>query len=202
MKIDVRKVCKTFVMSAFTVFFSLGATTRSYTQEMHLLDQTFTVTEAEHGFHYFSVDSTFSDNWIKPFNFRKGAIHMRFEILDYPSNEPFRLSMCIWSDVKGSWESWSETCSSIVPISGLGEYITVTSPSTWWQINTEKPVDFTRVKDFNNLGIVFWCANYKNLSDWVPEDKGCWPERHLFLPMKMRVTIVAVAKGYEFSGWK
>lgn len=203
MKINFNKLWKAFMVSAITFFFSFGVATRSIAQEMRLLDQTFTATEAERGFHYFSVDSTFSDNWIVPFNYHDGAFYVRFKILDYPSKEPFNLSMCIWSDVKGSWETWSETCFTALPISGRGVFTTVTEPpSKWWQLHPEKPVDFNRVRDFKRLGIVYWCANYKNLSDWVPEDGGCWPERNLFLPMKMRVTVVAVAKGYEFSGWQ
>ena len=174
-------------------------------QEMLLFDSTFTATAAEHGFHYFRVDSGFADNWVEPLNYFEGTFHFRYEILDYPSADPFMLSVCIWSDVQrssqGKWETWRETCAPRWPISGRGVFTTCSTPAGWWQINKQNPVDFTRVKDFLKLGIVFWCANGKNLSDWVPADKGCWPLRDALLPMKMRVTVVAVAKGHNFSGW-
>lgn len=207
MRIDVKELWKELMMIAFIIILSLGVTTQSYAQELLLFDKTFTITEAEHGFHYFSVDSTFSDNWIDPFNYREGAFHIRCEIINYPSNEPLNLSICIWSDVKyspsGGPESWSETCSSRLPINGLGVFTTVTTtPSSWWQRDNEKPVDFKRVKDFKDLFIVYWCNNNKNLSDWIPEEENCWTEHNLFFPMRMHITIVAVAKGYEFSGWK
>ncbi len=206
MKIYRRILVQAFLMSVFTGIISFWFVLPANAQEMCLFDQTFTATEDEHGFHYFTADSSFSGNWMDPFNYYDGTFHFRYIIMEYPSAEPFKLSVCIWSDVKrssmGKWESWKETCSPQLLISGRGVYTTSSTPVTWWQIDKEVPVDFTRVRDFLKLGIVYWCANSKNLSDWVPEDEGCWPQRNLFLPMKMRVTIVAVAKGYEFSGWK
>jgi hypothetical protein len=168
---------------------------------MRIFDETFVSTEDEHGFHYFKVDSACSENWLDPFNYYEGTFHFRYEIIDYPSNEPFILNACIWSDQESN-ELWRESCPSHFSIPGKGVFTTQTSPSTWWQLHTDRPVDFSRVGDFHNLGIVFWCANGKNLSDWVPEENGCWSQRDLLLPMKMRVTIIAVAKGYEFSGWE
>ena len=186
-------------------FVSPGFMPQVCAQEIRLFDQTFTATEEEHGFHFFNVDSSFSGNWLEPFNYFEGTFQLRYEIINYPGTDPFRLSVCIWSDVKstpqGKWEHWRETSSPQLWISGRGVFTTFTSPSTWWQIHEEEPVDFARAKDFLRLGIVYWCSNHKNLSDWVPEDGGCWPQRNSLLPMKMRVTIVAVAKGYEFSGW-
>ncbi len=177
----------------------------SFTQEICLFDNTLTTTVDEHGFHFFTVGEELPENWIEPFNYFEGTFHFRYEIIDYPSTEPFAMSVCIWSDVKltpeGKWETWRETCSTHLPIPGPGTFTTHTIPSTWWLLHNDLPVDFTRINDFERLGIVFWCADRKNLSDWVPKAVDCWQQRALLLPMKLHVSIVAVAKGYEFSGW-
>jgi len=194
------------VFSVFAVIFVSELLLPASAQEMCLFDKTFSATASEHGFHYFPADSSSSANWLEPFNYFEGIFHIRYEIMDYPSKESFMLSLCIWSDIKlnkkNGWETWKETCSPQLAISGRGIFTTVTTPATWWSIHKDEPVDFARVKDFLRLGIVHWCANSKNLSDWSTDEKGCWPQHNLLLPMKMRVTVIAVAKGYEFSGWK
>ena len=175
-------------------------------QEMCLFDKTFTATTDEHGFHFFTVDSGFPGNWIDPFNYYEGTFHFRYEIIEYPGTEPFMLSVCIWSDLKkspqGKWETWRETCSTQLPVPGRGTFTTQTTPASWWLLHKDLPVDFTRINDFIRLGIVFWCSDRKNLSDWVPKAADCWQKHDLLLPMKLHVTIVAVAKGYEFSDWE
>jgi hypothetical protein len=201
MKIYSRILRQSFKVLAILGFFTPAFIHLANAQEMRIFDQTFTATEAEHGFHFFTVDSGCPSNWMEPYNYYEGIFHFRYEIIDYPSTEPFILNACIWSDKEPNGP-WRECCPSHFPVPGRGVFTTQTSPSTWWQLHKEKPVDFSRVQDFQRLGIVLWCANGKNLSDWVPEGKGCWSQRQLLLPMKMRVTIVAVAKGYEFSGWK
>jgi hypothetical protein len=202
MKKYLRILWKAIGVFAWSAFFCLSVQTLVTAREICLLDQAYTTTADEHGFHYFTVDSGLSGNWMEPFNYYEGTFHFRYEIIDYPSEEPFLLSMCIWSDVKGSWESWRETCSPKLPISGRGVFTTSTTPTEWWQIDEENPVDFARVNDFHKLGIVYWCSSRKNLSDWVAEGKGCWEQANSLLPMEMRVTVVLVAKGYEFSGWE
>jgi len=73
------------------------------------------------------------------------------------------------------------------------------SPSTWWEKDYTKPLDFSRPGDFLHLGIPLWSDNTKLVSSWI--SNGDWALRNQYHPMTVSATIVAVAKGIEFSGW-
>jgi hypothetical protein len=69
-------------------------------------------------------------------------------------------------------------------------------------MHKDVPADFVSAQDFRKFEVVYWCANRKHLSDWVHDEKRRWSQRDLLLLMKMCVTVVAVAKGYLFTGLK
>lgn len=172
--------------------------------EVLLFDGTFTTTTNDHGFGYFKTPPAAGTNWLTPANYYGGTFHIRYEVLDYPSAKPFKLSVCIWADVKrenGKWKEWRETCAQQVPIPGKGVFTQQSSPAKWWCLNKE-PVDFARIGSFEKLGLVLWSADGRNVSDWVPADQSRWNQASDFLPLTVRVTIVGVAHGDTFSGWE
>jgi len=169
--------------------------------EILIIDSVITTTVAEHGFVYFKPPASTGSNWKTPYDFYRGSFHYRFEVTDYPSQQTFFLNLCIWSDIEGQWDSWKETCCDHVTIDGNGVYTAESVPSSWWMYN-DVPVDFSRVDDFYNIGLVIWCENQMNLSNWVDVSSSCWDQRDTFLPLTLRLTIVAVAKEYAFSGWE
>ena len=80
------------------------------------------------------------------------------------------------------------------------------SPSTWWQLREDAPVDFKRPEDFFHVGLVLWKKDPLCLpmaQEWY-NSYAC-PDAELealgFFPMKARVTVVAVSAGHTFSGW-
>jgi hypothetical protein len=172
----------------------------SGTPEMLIIDSLITTTVDDHGFVNFSPPVNLGTDWSSPYDFFNGSFYYRFEIIDYPSQDPFLINLCIWSDVIGNWESWNETCTTQLPVEGKGVFTGQSSPSSWWF--SKQPVDFSRVCDFDHLGLALWCANYKNLSDWIPASNSCWDQNVKILPLTLRLSIVAVAKGYTFSGWE
>jgi hypothetical protein len=168
--------------------------------EMLVIDSTITTTVDDHGFIYIYLPASAGSNWRYPYDFYNGTFECRYDIIDYPTQKTFLVSLCIWSDIVGNWESYRETCTHRVTVTGNGAYFSQSSPSSWWTLG--EPVDFSRVKDFFSLGIALWCDNYLNLSDWTPETESCWDQRNDILPLTMRFTLVIVAKGYTFSGWE
>ena len=171
--------------------------------EVVLYDGTFTTTAADHGFRYFHAAPAAGANWLTPVDLYRGQWHVRYEVLDYPSNKPFQLSVCIWADVQtenGRWKSWRETCARRTPIAGPGVFTAASSPADWWCLKNE-PVDFARVADFEKLGLVVWSGDGRNLSDWVPAAESSWDQAKDFLPLTVRVTIVGVSQDDTFSGW-
>jgi hypothetical protein len=168
--------------------------------EMLIFDSIITTTVNDHGFFNFQPPLVAGSNWRSPYDFYNGDFHYRFDIMNYPSQQTFLLSLCIWADIVGDWEHWKETCTGQIPISGNGVYTSQSIPATWWIMND--PVDFSRVDDFDHLGLVIWCEDFKNLSDMTPPSNSCWEKRDELLPLTLRLTIIAVAKDHAFSGWE
>jgi hypothetical protein len=148
-------------------------------------------------------------NWKKPNDFENGHFHLRFEILEQPTANAFRLQLGFWQGEDKAGE-YSETVSSdVVFEGGPGTLIEADlgSPSGWWQLRSEQPVDFSRPGDFFKIGLALW----KDEPLCIPMAQG-WTNRNAcenpeqaaleFFPMKARVTVVAVAEGHTFSGWE
>jgi hypothetical protein len=168
--------------------------------EMLIIDSVITTTVDDHGFVFFDAPVSGGSNWKSPYDFYNGNFEYRFEVRSYPSQKTFLINVCIWADIVGDWQQWKETCTDQLAVNGNGVYSARSSPSAWWIMND--PVDFSRVGDFDHMGIVLWCSDYKNLSDYSSSSQSCWDQRNSFLPLTLRLTIVAVASGYTFSGWE
>ena len=50
--------------------------------------------------------------------------------------------------------------------------------------------------------MVLFCEKWKNLSPWLPDSLSCWGQKDDYLPLKLRFTVVCVAKDFQFSGWE
>lgn len=169
--------------------------------EFLVYDEKRTFTEAEHGFYYFQPAAKAPDNWLYPRDYYNGEWQMRFEIFRQPSSDTSLLQFCIWAD----WNYpsfWRETCSTYPEVRGPGDISYYSSvPSGWWCLENN-PVDFSRPEDIYKLGIVLRSGDKCIVSDWVSPPDGCWEKRNRYLPMDVRVTIVAVSTGSVFSGWE
>lgn len=147
-------------------------------------------------------------NWNKPHDFENGTFQMRIEILEQPEVSGFQLQLGFWQD-KDKDGGHSETISSHIEFQGgAGELIEADlgSPSEWWELRTDEPVDFKRPIDFYKIGLALWKTDpwcIPMAQGWNNSNSCENPEQVAteFFPMKARVSVVAVASGHTFSGW-
>lgn len=166
--------------------------------EFLIFDQVFTFNETLNGFNFFMPPATAPTNWKSPDDFENGQVYTRFEIMSQPTDAACKLQFGLWQD-EGKRETMSPHCE----LHGPGTITHHASPTTWWELDPNKPVDFARVSDFMRCGIIVWSSVPRGyLSTYHPNPK-VWANRHQhqYYPMKLRATVVAVSAGGLFSGW-
>ena len=149
------------------------------------------------------------DCWTGPDDFEHGQFHLRFEIIEQPSNQPFFIQLGFWQDMHAEG-GHSETISSRILIrNGKGSLVEAElgSAASWWELQADKAVDFCKVGAFDKIGLALWKAEPLCLpmaQGWTNSQACENPElvAREFFPMKARVTVVAVAAGHSFSGWQ
>ncbi len=145
-----------------------------------------------------------TDDWTSPYNYENGTFYLRFEVINQPSSDPFWLEMGIWQD-----DQLRECITGGALLSGGSGSVTeadIGTSSNWWQKNTTYKVDFTRPEDFNRIGLILWKGNKQCIpmaQGWTnaAECPNAATDQAAFFPMTCRITVVAVAQGYGFSGW-
>jgi len=147
-------------------------------------------------------------NWKKPHDFENGTFQLRVEILDQATDSAFKLQLGFWQD-KDKNGGHSETISSHVDFEGGAGELTESnlgSPSTWWELRPDKPVDFERPEAFFQIGLALWKADpfcIPMAQGWNNSNACENPEQAATesFPMRARVTVTAIAEGHTFSGW-
>ena len=135
-----------------------------------------------------------STDWTSPENFYNGEFVMRFEVLEQPTSEPFKIQFGIWQDkYKGADHPETVASKKYVP-GGEGSVFegSLGTPSTWWNRQPDDLVDFSRPEDFYRIGIVLW-NEYGTCFPKGPEwgDDGCPEIAPDYFPMRARVTVTA-----------
>jgi Secretion system C-terminal sorting domain len=164
--------------------------------EFVIMDETYIYNDDLSGFKKIQLDmDEVPADWTNPYDFENGQIYERYEILSQPTSQVCALSFGFWQ-----YEGSRETFSSQTLMTGPGSVgMQNTSPSTWWEIDEVNPVDFSKPEHFSGVGVPLWSDEIKLVSPWSSD--GDWDKRHLYHPMKVRSTIVAVGEGEVFSGW-
>ncbi len=147
--------------------------------------------------------------WKKPYDFEHGHFYLRFEILGQPTDQPFFIQLGFWQNIPGE-SRHSEAISGRYRLEkGPGTKIEsdLGSPASWWQLQPDKPVDFCRPGDLYRIGLVLWNEEPLCLpmaQGWTNSNACENPELAAqdFFPLKAKVSVVAVADGYSFSGWE
>ncbi len=166
------------------------------TDEFLVFDETFTFDEALNGFKWFMPPAGAPRDWTRPGDYENGQVYTRFEVFSQPTNAASRLQFGIWQD-GGKRETMSPHCE----LHGPGVVTHHASPNTWWELDPNHPVDFSRVRDFLHCGIIVWSGEPLGyISTWNPNPE-VWANRHKYFPMQVRATVVAVSAGGRFSGW-
>ena len=132
-----------------------------------------------------------ADDWLSPDNYFDGEWHMRFEILDQPTDEPFYIQFGIWQDKNRPGGHLEQVCGRKYMSVGSVFDADIGKPTDWWSLEPEK-LDFSRPEDFYRIGLILWNTSPlcipKDLS-WGSD--GCPEYADDFFPMRARVTITA-----------
>ena len=178
------------------LFFTVAFIGKVKGDEFLVYDGTRTFVEADRGFLYFNFDDNIApSDWTTPEDYYNGSFQVRLEILDLPTSEPFRLSICVWQN---GWND-VENCSPQISLNnGEDIYTGGSTPASWWK-KDGKAVDFSSPGTIQSFGVAMWNESGCIISDY--SDPNCWDERVDHLPMQFRITVVAVSDGSTFSGW-
>jgi hypothetical protein len=153
------------------------------------------------GFYFFSYNPSMPSNWVSNYNYVTGQVYTRYEIISQATNTPSGLQFGIWQKIPEGTGTLYENMETIRVLNGPGSVVTNnSSPSTWWTYNGG--VDFTQMNIVWHFGINPYKVDPSNVQI-RSENAAVWNERFTYwFPMKVRVTVVAVANGYTFSGWQ
>jgi len=159
---------------------------------------------SDEGFYFFPWNSNMPANWNSPKDFYNGQVYTRYEIISQVSSEPVGLQFGIWQRLPvGSTDpdDLFENMEEVRQLNGVGSVATNnTSPASWWKY--QGGADFNQMNNIWHFGI----NPYKTKDGNVqirPQNPDVWNVRNTYwFPMKVRVTVVAVASGSTFSGWQ
>ncbi|MFO7658914.1 MAG: T9SS type A sorting domain-containing protein [Bacteroidales bacterium] len=148
----------------------------------------------DNGFYFLPAPVGSPSDWS---NFWNGQFYYRYEVVSQPSASGIKLQYVIWQDFPAV--PYNESCADQVDAGGTGSIgIENSSPSTWW-CEGYGCVDFSRPSDFSDFAVVLWSSDHGLRI--MQDNADVWAVRDQFLPLQVKVTIVAVAAGHEFSGW-
>jgi hypothetical protein len=139
------------------------------------------------------VDRPDNDNWTSPVNYYQGAMYMKYEVLEKPSDKTLGVQLCFWMP------GWSpETCSNQLKYGTEGTYYhKMGNPSGWWHHGDYpwEDNDFYKArlfqKDGNDGAILMAtssCGSYCYSGDLSAH-----------VPIKYNVEIIVVAKGDKLA---
>jgi hypothetical protein len=185
------------------IILGLIALTTAKSQEFLLHDETFTWTaDADPcgGFHYWTdYGNSPRMNWTTPSDYQHGLFYFRFVIIDQPTNSPFQLNFGIWTEFDGASFFKQDISALSGELAGSGSMVTFSSAMSPQVNGGIDWTDLTKLWKFGNglyvnghvLGNGASCTDH-------PEE---WANVAKYLPLKIRVTVVAVPDGQTFSGW-
>jgi hypothetical protein len=203
-----------FFIPLLTAILIVSSISSVSAQQFMLIDKTFTWSETTggdgcYGYHFFTdMGQATTTNWKSPYDYQNGLFYFRYEIISQPElpgggYEPFGISFCIWADRNYEPGLWKENCSNITWFTGPGSTIEISeNPSAWWTKNGG--IDWSALDKLWRFGNPFWVAGGCPLAsaNCTCADPSIWTnERTKYLPLNLRLTIVAVAQGQSFLGW-
>jgi hypothetical protein len=155
------------------------------------------------GFYFFYHNSSMPVNWLTPYDYYNGQVYTRYEIISQATSTPVGLQFGIWQRLPvGSTNDADlyESMAEIRTLNGPGSVVTHnSSPNSWWTYHGG--VDYAQMNNVWHFGINPWQVSPSN-KQIRQENADVWASRYTYwFPMKVKVTVVAVASGYTFSGW-
>jgi hypothetical protein len=152
------------------------------------------------GFYYFYYNADMPADWRSPDDYYYGEVYTRYEILSEKTEAPVGLQFGIWQMMPPETGELHETMSDIQGMNGTGSVVyNHSSPYKWWKLDPY--VDYTKMNMNWHFGINPWQIDPREqqIRQEIPD---VWAQRNAkWFPMKVYVTIIAVAANKEFSGW-
>lgn len=225
-------ISKNQLIIGLTLLLGLFRMEYAKSQEFLIREETFTITKEDsepyfnNSFHWWSDMSEYPADWTTPYNYEYGKVYIRYEILEQPQlNGKYRKTAMQFNMWAKPLHSGPEKGSNHIQLNGPGSVAIDSSQlHPWWEKNG--PFLFDNVNNIDRMGIVVWdgvsnclpstweellpldnannCLN-PALAATFTELNGEWNPYHYqdyFFPMKVRVTVVAVALGHKFSGFE
>jgi hypothetical protein len=153
------------------------------------------------GFYYFYYNADMPVNWRTPDDYYFGEVFVRYEIISQKTEAQIGLQFGIWQMMPPETGELHETMSELVVMNGTGStVVTNSSPYTWWKLDPW--VDFTKMNMTWHFGINPWQVTPSS-RQIRQENPTVWANRFTnWFPMKVYVTVIAVAADRTFSGWE
>jgi hypothetical protein len=174
--------------------------------EIHTFSDNSPVRVENCGWHFWYDTSRYPQNWYSPVDFYNGKIYTRWEIITQPTNTPCSFQIVWWKAlpevINGQtvyYELWDWPQHLKGGAGSVGTFSTVLSS---FHVQG-KGIDLHNTANLWRQGIAI--IDDATGSPITPPSWGYgaepWNSRAKWFPMKMRLTIVAVAAGATFSGW-
>ncbi len=181
----------------------------AYSGEFAIMNQTITLTSTNNGFYFIYDTDKGPVNWVSPDNYRDGTVYFRFEMVSMPTTSPSYFSFDIWGDYDATAKTYSESAAPISPaLTHNGAVVTFSSsPKNWYNHPVHGAVNWSNRNTFWRWGICHWFSKSPNYllapKNWSnsPESWDAWTHKEDWLPVTIKVIIVAVSEGSSFSGW-
>jgi hypothetical protein len=163
------------------------------------------------GFYYFNYNADMPANWLSPDDYHYGMIYIRYELISKKTTAPIGLQFGIWQMLPSETGELHETMSEIRRLDADGQVVTssgsLSVSSNYWALDhfmlqgREVGIDLTQMDNTWHFGINPWQITPES-KQIRQENADVWAVRNTnWFPMKAYVTVIAVASGYNFSGF-
>jgi hypothetical protein len=168
--------------------------------EIHTFSDNSPIAVENNGWHFWYDTSRYPENWYSPVNFWNGKIYTRWEILEQPTNTPCSIQVVWWKSLNDVQEELWDIPQHLSGGRGsVGQFSTVLSNYHVQGLG----IDLHDTRNLWRQGIAL--IDDATGSPVTPPAWGYgvepWNSRASWFPLKLRLTIVAVAEGAAFSGW-
>ena len=164
---------------ALSLLLLCGGRTALAQEQFVLVDSTFTATVQNTSLSQYGIAPlpAAPENWKAPFDWTKGSMHVRFEILEKPSNAKTLTNVCLEN-------SSVLTCQPYPPpYSSKGVFSSDDKLPTFWQYN-----------------VYDWTKKIEHVYVVVKDETGKLAQGNaMFYPSKMRVTVTIVPPGKTYK---
>lgn len=176
---SIRNAKATWLRVCALVLFASGSGKALAQEQFVLIDSTFTMTAQNTSLSQYGVAPlpAAPDNWKAPFDWTKGSMHVRFEILEKPSNATTLTNVCLENNNVLTCQPYPP------PYNNKGVFTSDDRLPTFWQYN-----------------VYDWTQKIEHVYIVIKDETGKLVQGSaMFYPSKMRVTVTIVPPGKTYK---